>query len=169
MSEHVSNETKKIRALLRDFDTAMLITHGGDFPFHARPMAIARVEPNCDLWFFTGRSSVKVHEIQNDQRVMVVCQNEMNRYVTLHATAKIIFDRLKAAELWKDSLTAWFPRGVNDPDVVLIRAQAEHAEYWDAAGFQSVKHLFESARAYVRGTSPHTEGEKQHGSVTFSE
>ena len=75
------DQVQKIHELLSDFDTAMLVTHGGDFA-HARPMAIAHVEPNCDVWFFTGRSSPKVHEIRDDDRVLVVCQDEHSRYVT---------------------------------------------------------------------------------------
>jgi general stress protein 26 len=160
---------KKIRELLEDFDTALLITHGSDLMFHARPMAIARVESNCDLWFFTSRNSAKVREIENDQRVLIVCQNEMSRYVAVQASAKLIFDRNKAAELWKDSFQVWFPQGVNDPELRLIRAQAESAEYWDNAGFKSVKYLFEAAKAYMQGTRPQMREGEQHGSATFSE
>ncbi len=163
------NQVTKIRELLDEFDTALLVTHGNSFPFHARPMAIARVEPNCDLWFFTGRNSAKVREIENDQQVLIVCQDEMLRYVALHAAAKLIFDRNKAVELWDDSYKTWFPQGVQDPDLVLIRAQAEHAEYWDNEGFKSVKYLFEAAKAYVRGAQPHVQPGEQHGSVRFSE
>lgn len=170
-SETIMNneQVKKIRELLEDFDTALLITHGSDAMFHARPMAIARVEANCDLWFFTSRSSAKVREIENDQRVLVVCQDEMSRYVAVQAAAKLIFDRDKAAELWKEPYQTWFPQGVNDPELRLIRAQAESAEYWDNEGFKSVKYLFEAAKAYIKGTRPQVQEGEQHGSVTFSE
>ncbi|MBC8095544.1 MAG: pyridoxamine 5'-phosphate oxidase family protein [Akkermansiaceae bacterium] len=164
-----NDQVQKIRELLGGFDTALLVTHGSSFSFHARPMAIARVESNCDMWFFTGRNSAKAREIENDQQVLVVCQDEMSRYVALHAAAKLIIDGNKAAELWKESYKVWFPGGVNDPDLVLIRAQAEHAEYWDNEGFKSVKHLFEAAKAYVRGTRPYVQESEQHASVKLSE
>jgi general stress protein 26 len=165
----MQNQIESIYALLKDFDTAMLVTHGSEMPFNVRPMAIAQVELNCDVWFFTGRSSAKAREIQNDQEVLIVCQDGMSRYIALHASAKLIFDPNKSAELWRESYRSWFPAGVDDPDLVLIRAQARHAEYWDNQGFKSVRYLFEAAKAYVRGTRPHvTEGE-QHGTVNFSE
>jgi general stress protein 26 len=163
------DQVKKIRELLRSFDTALLVTHGKEWPFHARPMALARIEDNCDVWFFTGRSSEKVREIENDERVLVVCQDETHRYVALQAAAKLIIDRQKAAELWKESYEAWFPQGVDDPDLMLIRAQAESAEYWDSEGLQSVRHLFDAARAYVRGTRPHVRDGEAHGTVDLSE
>lgn len=164
-----NEQVKKIREMLQEFDTALLVTHGIDAPFHARPMAIARVEANCDVWFFASRSSAKVQEIQNDQRVLIVCQNEMSRYVAVQAAARLILDRNKTAELWKETYQTWFPKGINDPDLMLIRAQAESAEYWDNEGFKSVKYLFEAAKAYMKGTRPHIEEGEQHGSVTFSE
>jgi general stress protein 26 len=163
------DQTTKIRELLESFETAMLITHGGESPYHARPMAIACVEPNCDVWFFTGRSSAKVDEIQNDQRVLVVCQDEMRRYISLRGTAHLVADRKKATELWKDSYRTWFPKGVADPDLLLLHVKASDAEFWDNQGFKSVQYLFEAARAYVRGTRPHIEEEEQHGKVSFSE
>ncbi|HYG22879.1 MAG TPA: pyridoxamine 5'-phosphate oxidase family protein [Verrucomicrobiae bacterium] len=159
----------KFRELLAGFDSALLVTRGDGMPFNARPMALARVESNCDVWFFTGRHSAKVHEIENDQRVLIVCQNEMSRYLVLHATARLIFDRNKAAELWKESYRTWFPGGVQDPELVLIHAEAESGEYWDTGGFQSVKYLFEAAKAYARGTRPHVQEGEQHGVVNFPE
>ncbi len=165
----MQSDIAKIHDILKDFETALLITKGVEMPFHARPMAIAQVEPGCDVWFFTGRSSAKAREIENDERVLIVCQNEMNRYLTLHAAAKLIFDRDKASQLWKESYRTWFPGGVHDPDLVLIRAQAEFAEYWDTAGLQSVRYLFEAAKAYVRGVRPHVQEGQQHGVVNFPE
>src|ERR1044071_8003021 len=103
------DQVTKIRELLESFETAMLVTHGTDSPYHARPMAIARVERGCDLWVFTGRRSAKGNEIQNDQRVLIVCQDEMRRYVALRGTARLIDDRAKASELWKESYKVWFP------------------------------------------------------------
>jgi general stress protein 26 len=163
------DQTKKIRELLEGFETAMLVTQGEDSPFHARPMAIARVESNCGLWFFTGRTSAKVSEVRNDERVLVVCQDEMRCYVALRGTAQLIVDPKKAAELWKESYRTWFPKGTDDPDLLLLRVEAEDAEYWDNEGFKSIQYLFEAAKAYARGIRPHMEESEQHGKVSFTE
>jgi general stress protein 26 len=157
----------RIRELLESFSTAMLVTHGTDSPHHARPMAIARVEPNCDVWFFTGRSSAKVDEIRNDQHVLIVCQDETGKYLAVRGVARLIVDRAKTSELWSDSLRKWFPKGMTDPDVMLIRVKAQEAEYWESPGHTGARHLFETAKAYVRGAMP-TEGE-HHGKISFAE
>jgi len=160
------DQVQKIYELLSDFDTAMLVTHGGDFA-HARPMAIAHVEPNCDVWFFTGRSSPKVHEIRDDDRVLVVCQDEHSRYVTLSGRAELIAEREKARQLWSDSYKAWFPGGVDDPELLLIRVHAEEAEYFDTRDLKGLRYLFEAAKARARGTRPEIKEGEQHGKVSL--
>ncbi|HXC24386.1 MAG TPA: pyridoxamine 5'-phosphate oxidase family protein [Gemmatimonadaceae bacterium] len=62
---------EKFYELLKDFNAVMLITHvtRGDAhatDINARPMGIAQVEPNCDLWFITGADTETVHDIASD-------------------------------------------------------------------------------------------------------
>lgn len=157
------NQVDKIHELLGDFDTAMLITHGTAAPFHARPMAIARLEDNCDLWFFTGRDSSKVHEIEDDQQVLIVCQDERSRYVSLTGQAELIVDRAEFLRLWKEHYRTWFPEGVDDPNLMLIRVHAREGEYWDNQGARGVKYMFQSLTSYATGTTPQAKEGEQHG------
>ena len=34
-------------------------------------------------------------------------------------------------ELWKPALKTWFPKGLEDPDIALLKVKAEHIQYWD--------------------------------------
>lgn len=161
------NSLARIHELLADFDTAMLITQAHGQPLRARPMAIARVEADCRLWFFTGRDSAKVHEIQDNQEVLIVCQDEHSRYVSLSGTAELSSNRGKARELWKESYQTWFPRGVEDPDLLLISVKPREAEYWDSQGFKGLRYVFEAAKAYATGTRPQIREGEQHGKVVL--
>lgn len=55
-----STQTNNFRDLLCEFETAVLVTHTEGI-LRARPMAIAQIEDNCDLWFITGEATAKVH------------------------------------------------------------------------------------------------------------
>jgi general stress protein 26 len=163
----MQDDNAKVYALIEDFDTAMLITQGDDGTPHARPMAVASVEPNCNVWFFTGRSSAKVQEIRNDQRVLLVFQDEHSRYITLAGRAELVVDRAKAQQLWNPHYQAWFPGGPDDPDLLLIYVHADEAEYWDNSGAKGVRYLFETARAVMRGTRPDVKEGQEHGRVSI--
>lgn len=149
------DQRQKVHRLLEDFDTAMLVTQGDDETPHARPMALAGVEPNCDVWFFTARHNAMVQEIQNDQQVLIVCQDEGKRFVSLTGRAELVVDRNKAQQLWHESYAAWFRGGVEDPQLLLIHVHADAAELWDEENPNGLRHDFTSSGAN-RATRPAT-------------
>src|ERR1700750_234953 len=78
--------------LLRQFSTAMLVTHAEGHRLRARPMAIAQVADDGTLWFITGLETAKAHEIEVDTDVHVVCQDDHSAYLSLAGTARLVQD-----------------------------------------------------------------------------
>lgn len=155
----------KFRELLATFQTAVLVTRGSRNMLHARPMAIACVDENCDLWFMTSRDSAKVHEIDVDTRAHVICQNGWSSCVCISGRATIEYDREKIHKLWNPSLQVWFPQGVNDPEITLIRVVGEQGEYWDNSGLNRITYLYQTIKAIVTGIVPEIKQGDQHGEV----
>lgn len=162
-----ADQREKVYHLLKKFKTAMLITHSGAANLRARPMAVASVEPSCAVWFFSGRETAKVHEIEADTHVLVVCQDDRDSFISLAGAATLVDDREKAKELWNETYKVWFPGGIEDPDLVLISVKPVDAEYWDNEGFSKIKYMLAAARAYASGTRPEIEEGEQHGRVTL--
>jgi len=158
---------ERITELLHSFHTTMLVTHGGMDSIHARPMEIAEVGPECQVWFYTDGSSVKSEEIRQDQEVLLTFQKDHQKYLTLAGTAHLIHDRAKIAELWQETFRVWFPGGVDDPQLTLVQIVPRHAEYWDNSGLKGVRYLYEAAKAYVTGTTPDLPEGEIHGKVTL--
>lgn len=158
-------QSEKFRELLASFATAVLVTRGSRSTLHARPMAIARVDENCDLWFVTSRDSAKVHEIDVDTRAHVICQNGWSSCVCISGRATIDYDRERIRELWNASLQIWFPKGMNDPEITLIRVVGEQGEYWDNTGLNRITYLYQTIKAIVTGTTPEIKQGEQHGEV----
>jgi len=48
--------------------------------------------------------------------------------------AQINANKKKAAELWNPAYKAWFPKGLEDPELLLLKVDIEQAEYWDNPG-----------------------------------
>ena len=69
------NPRQHLLGLLKKFDTAILITHAADGQWHGRPMAIASVEDNGEMYFSTSLDSPKVRELAGDAEVMVTLQS----------------------------------------------------------------------------------------------
>jgi len=161
-------ETEKFFELLQGFKTAVLITHGRETHFRARPMAIARIEKNCDLWFITGRDSAKVHEIQEDTRVQVVCQDGRASCLSIAGLASLSHDRNMIQEAWQAEYKAWFPKGADDPNIVLIHVRGETGEYWDNTGVNRLAYAYQTVKAVVTGTVAEVQEGEQHGHVKLA-
>lgn len=161
-----SNQSKDFRELLEGFETAVLITSEGE-GLHARPMAVADVDDNCDLWFITGDKTAKVREIARESRVQVVCQNGWRSCVSISGYASIVKDGAKIRELWKASYRTWFPEGADDPGIVLIHVRGEHAEYWDNNGVNALSYAYQAIKAVATGRTPEVKEGEQHGYVSL--
>lgn len=157
-----THEREHLLGLLRHFRVAVLVTYADD-RLRARPMAIARVDDDGRIWFFTGRQAAKVHEIEANTRVHVVCQNDNNTCLSLSGQARLHADRSLIADLWQEPFRVWFPDGKDDPDIELIDVRPDEGEYWDNEGFNRMKYLFHAAKAYATGTIPPFDEGKQHG------
>jgi general stress protein 26 len=125
---------EKIRDMIKDIDFCMLTTVDEKGDLHSRPMsANGEIDPNGDLWFFTGVSSHKVSEIGKSPKVNVSFADPENQhYISITGKAQLVRDRNKIEELWKPEFKMWFPEGKDDPEIALLRISLEKAEYWDS-------------------------------------
>ncbi len=167
MSKDISPSDQALHfiSLLKDFKTAMLVTHTGPSGFHARPMAIAKVEDDGRLWFFTSKDSPKVHEIENDHHVHLTAQDGDSAFLSLTGRASLIGDRGVIESLWKEPFRVWFPKGTDDPNIELIVVSPEAGEFWDSTGMNRCKYFWEATKAYVTGTTPDPREGELHGTV----
>lgn len=157
---------EELRRLLKGIRFAMLTTLGEDGRFHSRPMATQEVERGGALWFFTGVSSRKVREVNLEPRVSLAYSDpDDNRYVSVWGNGKMVRDPAKAKELWSPALKAWFPKGLEDPELSLLRVDIEGAEYWDNPSSKLVQ-IVGFAKAVVTGQRATGLGE--HGTLDLN-
>ena len=141
MSDSKSDDVKKLVRLIKDIKFAMLTTATKNGALRSRPMA-TQVEDDFDgtLWFFTDDDEAKVHEIQRDKHVNVsFADPHKNDYVSVSGLASIVKNKAKAKELWNPFYKAWFPDGLDDPKLALIRVDVDRAEYWDSPNSKVVQ------------------------------
>ncbi len=123
---------RKIGELIKDVPVAMLTTTSARGWLRSRPMIAQRTPFDGSLWFLTSRTAAKASDVRNRHRVNVSYTSpERECYVSIAGIAALVEDGERAAALWSAAYEPWFPLGLADPDLVLIRVDAEEAEYWD--------------------------------------
>lgn len=124
----------KLRGLIQDIGCGMLTTIDEDGSLHSRPMEkTSEIQSDSTLWFFTNASTHKVFEIEHRQQVNVSFTSpDKQRYVSISGIAELVRDRNKMQELWKPELQAWFPQGLDESDIALLKIKINRADYWDS-------------------------------------
>lgn len=146
----MNSDHDKLGELIKDIRIAMLTTVERDGTLHTRPLATLEYENTGELWFFTSIDSAKAEEIEEDMRASVAyADTAKNVYVAVAGVAEIVRDRRKAEQLWTPMAKAWFPKGLDDPHLALLRVHVERAEYWDAPG--KAAYLLGVAKATLTG------------------
>ncbi len=158
---------EKFHEILQKFDTAILTTVDNAGQMHARPMAIAEIEPGGDVIFLTDKNSGKIDELESHPEVCVTCQDGWKNTLTLNGTAQIFRDIEKARKIWRKTYQTWFPGGPDDPNLIMIRVRGTHGEYWDNSGLQGIKYMAKSVKAIATGTRPSPDTVDEHGTVTL--
>lgn len=151
MNEQRTKSISQLKEMLEDIDFCMLTTVKQG-KLHSRPMSTQELDENGNLWFFTSDNTRKADEVAADDRVNVAYSApDDNKYVSVFGTAKILHDRAKMEELWTPAHKAWFPDGLDDPHICLIKVDVEDAEYWDAPSSKIVQ-IAGFVKALVTGT-----------------
>lgn len=130
-----SLETRhKLWTLIKDMEIAMLTTVAENGCLHSRPMSTQQVDVDrAELWFFSSIDSPKIAEIYHEREVgLAYASPETHRYVSVSGRAFVVRDGEKANELWNTEALTWFPHGVNDPHLALLRIEVESAQIWDS-------------------------------------
>ncbi|WP_432713478.1 pyridoxamine 5'-phosphate oxidase family protein [Pedobacter sp.] len=155
---------KLLKEKIEDVRICMFTTLSLNNEFSSRPMATANVGDDGSIWFFTNEYSLKSSEISKDYNVNLTYSDpSKHSYLYINGKAELIDDAEKKAAYFSLMVKAWFPDGLEDSGLILIKVKPEVAEYWDNSASKMVV-AFNMLQAIVTGDK-YEEG--QHEKIVF--
>ena len=144
----------KLYDMIKDVRIAMMTTVEPDGELHSRPMYNQEADENGDLWFFTHLAEPKVMEISKDNQVNLGYSDPSKQhYVSVSGRAEIVRDKATIKDKWSEGMKTWFPKGIDDPQIALIRVRPVKGEYWDSPS-STMLHLYGYVKATLTGQPP---------------
>jgi general stress protein 26 len=141
---------KRLKEIVEDTRIAMLVTQD-DEALRSRPMHTAKIEEDHTIYFFTSKDSGKIDDIQSDRHVNLSYVNTGDQdFLSISGTAHTVTDQQKMEELWNPMMKAWYPDGLETPDLILLKVEPKEAELWSAASSKLVQ-AFQMGKAIVTG------------------
>jgi len=151
---------QRLRELIGEVRIALLTTLDGEGQMHTRPIETLQCEPDGTLWFFTACDSPKSAELRHDTRVSLGYSHPgKSIYVAVSGVGSVGRDIAKAAELWSPGQLAFYPQGLEDPRLALLKVRLERAEYWVTPGKAS--YVLAAVNAALTGTPAGVLGENR--------
>ncbi len=151
MNSPSENDLKKFKDLVNEIKITALITHSQKEGLKGRPMSTAGVDASGDLWFFTNEFSGKVAEIaSNNEVILSYASRSDNSYVIVKGKSELVDDKNKMQALWNPVLKVWFPEGLNDPSIMLLKVEPGEVEFWDGSSNKIVV-VFKMLKAFLSG------------------
>jgi general stress protein 26 len=145
------NPVAKLNELIKGIDFATLTTIRPDGSLHSCPMATQPVDPDGVIWFFSGARSEKVEAVRTEQRINLAYSDPASqRYVSISGRCELVRDHVRTKQLWNPQYTTWFSKGVDDPNLILLKVHVQAAEYWHASEGRMVT-VADFARASISG------------------
>ncbi len=146
---------KALWALVKDMRFGMLTHRHADGSLHSHPLTTQNrsLDEGC-LYFFVSRATELGRRIEVDGTVNVAyADTHKDHYVSVTGQARVNGDRRLRERLFNALAKAWFPGGVDDPNLELLEVRIHHAEYWSITE-SKVTQLFRMASAAVTGEPP---------------
>lgn len=148
---------KKLWEMIKGTRFGMLTHRHPEGGLHSHPLTTQNksLEEDMLLYFFVSRKTELGDRLRKDGNVNVSYANtDKDQYVSITGEAAVNEDMDKKRHLFNALAKAWFPGGVEDPDLELVEVRIGHAEYWDVKESKTTQ-LFKMAKAAVTGEPPH--------------
>jgi len=162
MTSFTKNELDELTKRIKDVKFGMFTTSDSEGRMTSRPLTCQQIDDAGTMWFFVSDEEEFTRHLPNLPSVNVSFADvDDHLYVSVSGRAGLTRDRAKMEELWKPSVKAWFPQGLDDPHLALLKVTMQSAEYWDTGNSKMVS-LFAMAKAAVTGKPPTDIGEHKH-------
>ena len=111
---------------------------------HSRPMTAMAENDQGPIWFFTSKENGVVKHLAQSRRAVAAFTSKGNDlFASIHGNLAVDTNRAVVDRLWNPFISAWYD-GKDDPKLVLLRFDLEHAEVWlnESSMLAGVKMLF---------------------------
>ncbi len=123
---------EKIKELVEDIKTGMLVTDMENKPLSAIPMSTKQVDDHGAIWFLSRSDSEHNKNIKKDRDVQLLySDNSSKEYISIYGEAFIETNREVLEDLYSKVDDAWFEKGKDDPHLTGIKVNPKEAYYWD--------------------------------------
>ena len=114
-------------------DMTMMLGLDGAEDGHVRPMTAQVEGAKSPIWFFAAKDAALYPALGSGHRAIATFASKgHDLFASLRGNLVLDNDRAVIDRLWNKYVAAWYQGGKDDPNLALIRFDAETAEIWES-------------------------------------
>ena len=157
----------KIWNLVKHEHTAVLVSIRKDGFLDSIPMGCVQSDFDGTLWFLTFKDNPRLHEIEENGHVLVsYVRPSRYEFVSMSGCARLVDDRARVRELWREGFSVWFPDGPESPRIALIEIDVKTVKSWSKPA-SHLTYAYHYVKAKLTGRSPVSRADRRRNPSTF--
>jgi len=162
IQEATNEDCLKLKKIIEAMKFCMMTTVDENGKMHSRPMGICGEMESCGgslgnkcecvVSFFTYADSCKIDQMRThgNQTNLAFSDPSNHTFVSITGTGKLTSDRTELEKRWTPAMKAWFPNGLEEPGLAMLKVTVDQCEYWDAHE-SLVTHAVSFVRSQITG------------------
>jgi general stress protein 26 len=131
---------------------------------HFNPMTAFAEPESAKIWFYTAKDTdLAQAALKGAPAMFMFMTRDQELQACIGGEIRTVFDALHRDKYWSPMVSAWFPKGKDDPSLTLLCLECADAEVWISEK-GSVKVAWEIAKANLTGSPPHV---GEHAALTL--
>ncbi len=127
----VQEGLNKLKELVKEKDIAMMCSVH-EKSLISRPMATSNIDDEGNIWFFTNEFSAKSGDFKRDRHVCLTYSDPReNLFISISGSAELVYDEEQLHSFNMYLQDEWFPNGLEEPHIALLKISPVSARYWD--------------------------------------
>lgn len=154
IAEQNSPELRSLAERIEGSRTTMMTMHDAQGQLSSQPMTVLEMDANGCLWMLVSHSGHTARMASAGAGMDTVnlsfSDESSSTFISITAHATLSLDPQRKQDLWSVMARPWFPQGVEDPDLAVLKLEPIKAEIWDGPD-SSVLRMLAMAASVVAG------------------
>ncbi len=129
--EQKNEELQRWAKIIEKLSVGMLVTQSDNGTLRGRPLTPIEIDATPSIWFLVSKTAELIDDVKDCRQVCLTFAHPTGDYSTVSGTATTSSDRTRLESLWSPAAEIYFPRGLDDPDLLALAVTVHEAEYWD--------------------------------------
>lgn len=156
VAEQNSPSLRSLAERIEGSRTCMMTMHDAQGQLSSQPMTVIEMDVNGCLWMLisqrghTARMAPADNGTGMDTVNLSFSDESHSTFTSVTAHATLSHDPQRKQDLWSVMARPWFPQGVEDPDLAVLKLEPIKAEIWDGPD-STVLRMLAMAASVVAG------------------